>query len=254
MPRNGNRGSGLLLHPDAGGAGVVLEDVLDVAGPVAAAGGNAVEPLGVAAGKVVELERVITGDLELVADSTGLHRVERRLDRLQVLPGQLEALIPESVLAGSDLLALRPATDAILLSEPSFDHLVDGRRRARHVRVAHGGVGDDHLVAAIGVGEVVVNPFFLHDPAGEVEVGLTVLNAVVAWFVGPLELVFDARAGEHLLEDVGHCDLLEDPALGLAGQKPELGDNLREIAGEEALPMGEGTCWPWLNLLTMPLR
>ena len=153
LSRNGNRGSGLLLHPDADRAGVVLEDVLDVAGPVAAARGDAVEPLRVAAGKVVELERVITGDLELVADGTGLHRVERRLDRLKVLARQLKALVPERVLAGSDFLALRPATDAILLSEPSFDHLVDGRRRARHVGVAHGRVGDDHLVAAVGVGE-----------------------------------------------------------------------------------------------------
>ena len=168
-----------------------------------------------------------------MADSTGLHRVERRLDGLEVLPRQLEALVPERVLAGSDFLALLPAIDAILLSEPSFDHLVDDRRRARHVGVAHGRVGDDHLVAAVGVGEEVVDPFFLHEPAGEVEVGLAVLNAVVAWFVGPLELVVDVEAGEDLLEDVGHGDLLEDPALGLPGQQPELGDDLRLVAGEE---------------------
>ena len=72
LPRDGQRGGGLLLHPDAGRARVVLEDVLDVAGPVAAAGIDAVEPLGVAAGEVVELQLVVAGDLELVGDRARL--------------------------------------------------------------------------------------------------------------------------------------------------------------------------------------
>ena len=194
LPRDGDRGSGLLLHPDADGPGVVLKDLLDVAGPIAPARSDAVEPLGVAAGEVVELERVVAGDLELVGDRAGLNAVERRLDGLEVLPRQLEALVPERELARADLLALLPGRDAILLAEPPVDLLVDDRGRAGHVGVALGRVGDDHLVAAVGVGEEVVDPLFLHEPAGEVEVGLAVLDAVVARLVGPLELVVDARA------------------------------------------------------------
>ena len=66
--------AGLLLHADADGARVVREDVLEVAGPVAAAGGDAVEPLGVAARVVVDLELVVAADLELVADGARLDR------------------------------------------------------------------------------------------------------------------------------------------------------------------------------------
>ena len=128
--------------------------------------------------------------------------------------------------------------NTVFLAQSPFDHFVNGGRRAWHIGVAHGRVGDDHLVAAVGMGEEVIDPLFLHEPAGEVEVGLAVLDAVVAWFVGPLELVVDAQASEDLLEDVGNGDLLEDPALGLPGQQPELGDDLRLVAGEERAPHG----------------
>ena len=99
---------------------------------------------------------------------------------------------------------------------------------AGYVGMAHGRVGDDHLVAAVGVGEEVVDPLFLHEPAGEVEVGLAVLHAVVARLVGALELVGHARGPVRTcLRMSGTVDLLEDPALGLAGQQPELGNDLR---------------------------
>ena len=130
--------------------------------------------------------------------------------------------------------------NTVFLAQSALDHFVNGGRRAWHIGVAHGRVGDDHLVAAVGMGEEVIDPLFLHEPAGEVEVGLAVLDAVVARLVGPLELVVDAQAGEDLLEDVGHGDLLEDPALGIAGQKPELGDDLRLVAGEEVAAHGGG--------------
>ena len=128
--------------------------------------------------------------------------------------------------------------NAVLSAQSTLNHLSRWRSSHRHVGVAHGRIGDDHLVAVVGVREEVIDAFFLHEPAGEVEVGLAVLNAVVTWFVGPQELVVDAQAGEDLLEDVGNGDLLEDPALGLAGQQPELGDDLRLVAGEERAPHG----------------
>ena len=94
--RDRQAGHGLLLHPDGGGAGVVLEDVLDVAGPVAPARGDAVEALGVAAGVVVNLQLVVARDLESVADGSHLHRGEHGFDGLEVLAGQLEAAGPRA--------------------------------------------------------------------------------------------------------------------------------------------------------------
>ena len=238
LARDRERTCGLLLNPDGGRAIVVLEDVLDVAGPVAAPRADPVKALGVAAGEVVKLQLAVPRDLESVADGSHLHRGEHGFDGLEVLARQLEALVPERVLARPDLLPLLPGMNTVFFAQSPFDHFVNGGRRAWHIGVAHGRVGDDHLVAAVGMGEEVIDPLFLHEPAGEVEVGLAVLDAVVTWFVGPQELVVDAQAGEDLLEDVGHGDLLEDPALGLPGQQPELGDDLRLVAGEERSPHG----------------
>ena len=44
--------------------------------------------------------------------------------------------------------------------------------------------------------------------------------------------------GEDLLEDVGDGELLEDPALVVPGQEPELGDHLGAIVGEGGAPLG----------------
>src|SRR3954451_5315794 len=88
------------------------------------------------------------------------------------------------------------------------------------------------------MGEEVVDSLFLHEPAGEVEVGLSVLDAVIAWFVGPLKLEGHAQASEDLLENVGNGDLLEDSTLGLSSQQPELRDDLRLVAGKESAAHG----------------
>lgn len=96
-----------------------------------------------------------------------------------------------------------------------------------------GRVGHDHGVIAVGVGEEVEDPFLLHQPAGEVEVGLAVLDAVIAGLILPLELHLDVQALEDLIEDLGHRHLLEDPALRLAGQEPEFGDELEAVVGED---------------------
>ena len=219
---------------------VVLEDVLHVGGSVAAAGRYAVEPLGVAARVVVDLELVVAADLQLVGDGPHLDRVEGRLDGLQVLAGQLEAIIPEAILPGPEHLGLLPSVDAILGPGPPLDRLVDQRGRARHVGIALGRVGDHHLVRAVAVREEVKDPLFLHEPAGEVEIGLAVLDAVVAGEIGALKLIVDAQAREDLFQDVGDRELLEDPALVVPREHPELGDHLRAIDGEGGGPLGRG--------------
>ncbi len=77
-------GRGLLLHANRGGSSVVVEDVLNVGGPISSPGGDAVEPLGIGARELVQLELVVVRDLELVADSADLDGVKGRLNCLEV--------------------------------------------------------------------------------------------------------------------------------------------------------------------------
>ncbi len=219
---------------------VVLEDILHVGGPVAAAGRHPVEPLGVAARVVVDLELIVTADIELVGDGPHLDRGEGRFDGLQVLPGQLEAIIPEAILTGTEDLGLLPMVDAILSPGTPLDRLVDQRGRARHVGIALGRVGDHHLVRSVAVREEIKDPLFLHEPAGELEIGLAVLDAVVSGEVSALKLVGDAQPGENLFQDVGDGKLLEDPALVVPRENPEPGNHLRPIAGEKTAPLSRG--------------
>src|ERR1700733_13933690 len=105
---------------------------------------------------------------------------------------------------------------AILGSGTPLDRLVDQRGRPGHVRKALGRVGDDQLVRAVAVGEEIKDPLFLHKSAREVEICLAVLNAIVAVEISALELIGNIQARENLLQDVGYCELLKDPALSLA--------------------------------------
>ena len=58
-----------------------------------------------------------------------------------------------------------------------------------------------------------------------------------------------------VLQDVGDGLLLEDPALVIPREQPELGDHLGAIAGQGAAPLGRGDLRsPWLNRLTIPLK
>src|SRR5436190_22074085 len=96
-------------------------------------------------------------------------------------------------------------------------------------------VGDDHLVAVAGVLEEVEDAFFFHEPADEGEVRLAILNAVIARLELPLDLVGDVEPLQHLLKDVGHRYVLEDPALYAARQEPELRRDFHAIGGERAV-------------------
>jgi hypothetical protein len=81
---------------------------------VSTAAVNAVEPI------VIDLEFGIATDLQLVRDSPGLDAGKDRLVCLQVLVGELEAVIPERVLAGAQLLALLPRVDPIVVPAPAL--------------------------------------------------------------------------------------------------------------------------------------
>src|SRR5439155_20821071 len=107
---------GLLLHADAGRSLVVLKDLLEFGGLFAAALVDAVKALGVLAGKVVDFQSFVVGNLFLVVHRAGLDRVGNGLVGFEMLRRQLERVVPEGVLAGADLLSLLPIDDAIFVA------------------------------------------------------------------------------------------------------------------------------------------
>ncbi len=98
-------------------------------------------------------------------------------------------------------------------------------------------VADDQGVGAVGVGEVPEQPVLLHQPAGEVEVGLVVLDHVFPFGRIALQLPLiggEASVAEQDLEDVLGGLVLEHPAIPGVGEEPEprhdLGNVLRILA------------------------
>src|SRR3546814_18812840 len=86
------------------------------------------------------------------------------------------------------------------------------------------------------VGRVVCALLF-HQPADELERGLAVLNAIVAFAVGLAEgraEVREAVLAEDLQDDVASALLLKDPAVGRTAEEPETGTQCRS-GGRETI-------------------
>ena len=64
----------------------------------------------------------------------------------------------------------------------------------------------------------IVNAFFLHQTTGESEIRFAVLDAKIPRVKRAAQLEVNIQPGEHLLEDVGHRNVLEDPALSAPGE------------------------------------
>ena len=69
-------GQGFFLYADVGCAPVILKDLLQIAGTIAAARLDSVKALRVLAWIVINLELVVAADFELVADFADLNRVK----------------------------------------------------------------------------------------------------------------------------------------------------------------------------------
>ena len=82
------------------------------------------------------------------------------------------------------------------------------------------------------VGEEVINPFLLHEPAREVEIGLAVLHAVIAGLKRAHDLQVDVQARQDLFQDIRHGDVLENPALSPFGEQPELRHDIQPVGRE----------------------
>jgi len=82
-------------------------------------------------------------------------------------------------------------------------------------------VGHNRLVGTGGVFEGVVDAFLFHQPRGEVKSHSPVSEAVIPGLVFAPEFPAHLQAIEDLLQDVGHGNVLEDPALHVACQQPK---------------------------------
>src|SRR2546428_794310 len=164
---------------------LVGEDLLPPCAPAVAA-------LGVLTGEVVNPELIVPADLQLVGDLPRGHAVGDQSGRLEVFSGKLEAVIPQRVLARPQLLTLLPQENASRLASAAFQILENELLVHRKVRMPT--VLDDHLVTVRGVLEEVVDTLLFHESAGEVEVGLPILDAIVARLVRPLKFPLDVEA------------------------------------------------------------
>jgi hypothetical protein len=90
-------------------------------------------------------------------------------------------------------------------------------------------VGDNHFVRAARVLEVIINSFFFHQSRGESKIRFAILHAVIAFLESALNLVNHLKAGENFLENIGHGDMLENPALNVLRQHPDGGHNRRVV-------------------------
>lgn len=77
--------------------------------------------------------------------------------------------------------------------------------------------------------EVVIDPFLFHQAADEIEAGFAVLHAIFPLAVAAAQAVFEigkTEVAEHLLDDVRHRIVLENPAIRGAREQPEPGRRL----------------------------
>lgn len=231
-------GDRLLFHADARGALIVLKDFLQVLRTLAAGRVDAVKTLRVLAGVVVLFQIRIHRQLEGVHHLAHLDRVLNRPSGFKVPVRQLEGVVPQRELAGAQLLDFLPLVDAILgtlATNDWFEQQVVGNRQ---IRMALRCIGQNQLVSLLGVPEEVVDAFLFHQSAGEIEVAFVVLHAVVAQLERPLDFVGDVESRQHFLENVGHGNLLEDAALNVVRQQPQLWHHFHAIGREGRIASG----------------
>src|ERR1041385_2512392 len=99
------------------------------------------------------------------------------------------------------------------------------------------GIGDDQRVLTVLMLEVVIKTFLFHEPADEIEVGFPVLNAVLPLFVTARQFQFviaEPVVFEDVLDNVRHGHLLENAAIGCAGEKPKPGNDRGAILSKAA--------------------
>ena len=190
----------------------------------------------VAAGIIVNLQFVIVTHFELVRDLAHLDGIQDRLRRLQVFVGQFKAVVPERVLAGAQFLHFFPIVDTHFLARAALGLVVDDLGLLGHVRMALRGVGHHHLVTIRRVLEEVIDAFFLHEPAGEVEIGFAVLHAEIARMERALDFVGHVQSVQDFFQDIRNGHVLKNAALHPAGQQPKLRHHFHAVVRKSVIP------------------
>ncbi len=101
--------------------------------------------------------------------------------------------------------------------------------------VGLGGVGDHHLVTAGCVLEEIEKTFLFHQPTGEMEIGLPVLNAVLSGIERTLNLKDNIEPFQDLLQDVRHRQLLKDARLSPFRQQPKRRNDFQLVVGKRGV-------------------
>src|SRR5258708_27861687 len=83
--------------------------------------------------------------------------------------------------------------------------------------------------------EEVVNPLFLHQTRGEVQIAFPILNYIFALLKRALNLIGHVTACEQCSEQVGYVDVLENAATDLTRELPNFRGN-RHVVGSELRP------------------
>ena len=110
---------------------------------------------------------------------------------LKIRLRRLEVVIVQDVVARLHFLHHRPFFNTLEIYH-SYTFLVK-----RHVGVARErgvaaiAISQDEGVSALGMLEIIINPFLFHQPADEVEIGLAILNAVFPLRITRCQGVFD---------------------------------------------------------------
>src|SRR5260370_18096341 len=192
-------------------------------------GVDSVKPLCIAAGIVINLQLIVSADVELVSYFADGHTLDGLFLHLKIFARQLKALGPRGISPGTQFLSFSPRLDAHVLTFAAGDFVVDDVGLTRHGGMLIRDVRHLHLVRIVGVVEEIIDSFFLHQAADEVEIGFAVLDTIIALVVGGLDFVVDFMSFMNLVNDLRHGEMLENSAANFFGEQPNLGDNLRAI-------------------------
>src|SRR5437016_2236053 len=228
-------GDGFGLHANLRRAFIVFKDLLEISGLITATLIDAVKSLGVMARIVINLELAVIANLELVIDVAYLHGFKNIGLPFKVLVRQLEAVIPKRILSGAKLLDLLPSENAVFIAIAAKDLFINDLLLAVIVELGMTvrRVGHHHLMALGSVFEKIKDTLFFHQPTGEVEIRLAVLNAIITRMERALNFKRNIQTFQHAFQNVRDVDMLEDSALRSPGQQPKLRYDLQVISGED---------------------
>ena len=144
--------------------------------------------------------------------------------RFQIRLRIQEVEIPQNVLAGLKFLDRLPSADLVGLGTVSFVLMKGDLFVAGSGTVSIGRIAKHEGMLGLFVPEVVVDSFFLHQPADEVEIRLAVLDTVFPFAIRPgqrLRKIGKSAVTKDLFDDVPSRHLLENAAVRRPSQQPE---------------------------------